>query len=149
MKNTLKIDFAKKQLIMDRTFALNCQNTMSEEYAHLQSVRRDYPNYTVVMRKIKTNPRKETYNGLTYDYMREYIRTHTEPTSIFSELDEFDALIFNSECHSKGRRYPTIKKWFLEKYPEVYDFGRKDDETKTKSNDLVIINSESSESKTA
>ena len=36
MKNTLKIDFAKKQIIMDRTFAKNVTNTKSNEYAHLQ-----------------------------------------------------------------------------------------------------------------
>lgn len=59
MKNTLKIDRNKKMIIMDRTFAKLSEDTRSEEYAHLQSVRRDYPTYTVVRREIKKNPSKE------------------------------------------------------------------------------------------
>lgn len=31
MKNVLRVDFAKKQIIMDRTFAKNCADTRSEE----------------------------------------------------------------------------------------------------------------------
>lgn len=42
MKNVLKVDFQKKTIIMDRTFAKNCADTRSEEYAHLQRVRADY-----------------------------------------------------------------------------------------------------------
>ena len=41
MKNTLKINHATKVITMDRTFAKNAENTMSDEYAHLQNVRRD------------------------------------------------------------------------------------------------------------
>ncbi len=69
MKNTLKVDFANEQIIMDRTFAQKVTNTNSMEYAHLQQVRRDYPNFTVTTRKIKRNPDKETYKGLTYEYI--------------------------------------------------------------------------------
>lgn len=61
MKNTLKINHAERTITMDRTFAKNAENTMSAEYSHLQSVRRDYPTYTVVRRQIKKNPNKECY----------------------------------------------------------------------------------------
>ena len=57
---------------MTTTFAKKCYNTASAEYAQLQSVRRDYPTFNVTTRKIKSNPNKETYAGLTYEYMREY-----------------------------------------------------------------------------
>ena len=63
MKNTLKIDHSKKTIVMDRTFAKLSENTRSEEYAHLQQVRRDYPNYEVIRSKINSNPNKETYAG--------------------------------------------------------------------------------------
>ena len=56
MKNTLKIDFEKKQIIMDRTFKMNAENTNSEEYAHLQQVRKENPTYTLITRQIKKNP---------------------------------------------------------------------------------------------
>ncbi len=123
MKNTLKIDFAKKQIIMDRTFAKNVENTNSEEYAHLQQVRKDYPTYTVVARQIKRNPNKETYKGLTYEYMRAYIVTHEPVEKRKAAIMEFEELILISQCHSQAKRYPVIKKWFLDRYSEIAEFG--------------------------
>ena len=71
MKKTLKVDTVKKQIIMDRTFAKFAKNTYSEEYAHLQQVRRDCPAFEVIVRTIKKNKAKKVYHGLTYDNMRE------------------------------------------------------------------------------
>ena len=125
MKNTLKIDFAKEQIIMDRTFAQKVTDTSSAEYRHLQEVRRDYPEYKVVLRKIKKNPNKETYKGLTYEYMRNYILTHEDDEKVLVVLAEFSEMKQISRCHSQAKRYPVIKNWFLEKYPEIKNFGEK------------------------
>jgi len=123
MKNTLKIDFAKERIIMDRTFAKNVQNTNSAEYAHLQQVRQDYPTFTVMHRQIKKNPNKECYKGLTYDYMYDYILRKEPVETRKAVVDELDEMILISKCHSKAKRYPVIKNWFLEKYPEIVEFG--------------------------
>ena len=123
MKNVIRVDFENQRIIMDRTFAKNAENTMSAEYAHLQSVRRDYPAYTVVRRKIKTNPNKECYKGLTYDYMENYISIHEKGENRDLVLADFTEMRLIAECHSKCKRYSTIKKWFLAKYPEVAKFG--------------------------
>ncbi len=123
MKNTLKIDFANNAIIMDRTFAKNCSNTSSDEYAQLQRVRQDYPTFAVSTRHIKKNTKKETYAGLTYAYMEDYIITHETGDDRQEIMDEYEQLRLVAECHSKGRRYPTIKKWFLAKYPEITEFG--------------------------
>lgn len=123
MKNTLKINHAERTITMDRTFAKNAENTMSAEYSHLQSVRRDYPTYTVVRRQIKKNPNKECYKGLTYEYMENYITTHEEGENRVLVLKEFAEMRLISECHSKAHRYPVIKNWFLNKYPEIANFG--------------------------
>ena len=72
MKNTLKINLADKTIVMDRTFAKLAADTRSEEYAHLQQIRRDYPTYTVVQRQIRRNNTKVTYAGLNYEYMKAY-----------------------------------------------------------------------------
>lgn len=72
MKNILRIDHKRLQIIMDRTYAKNAENTASPEYQHLQEVRHDYPNYTVIRKTIKKNPNMDRYKGLTYDYMREF-----------------------------------------------------------------------------
>lgn len=123
MKNTLKIDHAKQIIVMDATFAKFAMNTRSEEYAHLQQVRKDYPTYTVKQRQIKRNANKKTYNGLTYEWMEDYILTHGTAEESEKILNEFNEMRLIAECHSKAFRYPVIKKWFLGMYPEIVRFG--------------------------
>ena len=123
MKNALYVDFAEEKIVMTSTFAKKCYNTASAEYAQLQSVRHDYPKFEVTTRKIKSNPNKETYAGLTYGYMRNYIITHASDKTREMEVAEFDELILISQCQTKAKRYPTIKKWFLAKYPAIAKFG--------------------------
>ena len=125
MKNTLRIDHGARRIIMDRTFAKYAANTRSNEYAHLQQVRKDYPDYSVVRKEIKRNQNKNTYRGLTYDYMYHYISenknlTQTEKDSVRKELEE---MIQISRCQALRYRYPVIKKWFLDKFPEIRKFA--------------------------
>ena len=89
---------------------------MSEE------VRLVYPNAKIVTRHIKKNPNQEHHKGLTYDFMEDYIRNYAPEKTRKADLDEFHQKLIISECHSKAFRYPTIKKWFLDKYPEVTSF---------------------------
>lgn len=120
MKNTLRFDHDARCIVMDRTFYKNSSNIRFEEYAMLQRARQDYPTYTPVIKRIKRNPNKETYRGLTYAYMERYIESHDNAEAIMAEYKELRLI---SECHCKARRYPKIKKWFLAKYPEIEKFG--------------------------
>ena len=123
MKNVIRVDFAKKRIVMDRAFAKNCANPASDEYTQLQRVRQDYPTFTVSPRTCKSNPEKESYKGLTYEYMDHYILTHESKDTVLEVLDEYNELRLIAECHSRSRRYPVIKRWFLAKYPEIMEFG--------------------------
>lgn len=123
-KTMLFVDFEKNLLIMNQAFANKARNVRSEEYKLLQSTRRDYPTYAVVKRRIKRNSQKETYAGLTYEYMRMYIATHEPEETVKDVMEHFDELLLISQCHCKARRYPVIKSWFLEKYPEIEGFGK-------------------------
>ena len=135
MKNTLKLSHSKCEIVMDATFARNAENTMSPEYAHLQQVRKDYPNYTVITRTIKRNSSKKTYNGLTYEWMEDYILTHGTAEESEKILNEFNEMRLIAECHSKAFRYPTIKAWFLDRFSEIKAFGVKEDDAAT--NDAI------------
>lgn len=128
MKNTLKINHTDRTIVMDRTFAKFASDTRSDEYAHLQKIRADYPSYTVIQRHIRRNVEKKTYAGLTYDYMRMYIKTHGTKEESEANLAELEEKILISECHAKAYRYPVIKSWFLEQYPEIAKFGLKENE---------------------
>ena len=116
------MDYKNNMIIMDRTFAKNAENTKSAEYVHLQEVRKDYPEFDVIVRSIKSNPQKETYRGLTYEYMEDYILRHETEENQLRVIREFNELRTISRCHKQGLRYPTIKKWFLNRYPEITDF---------------------------
>lgn len=118
MKSVIKVDFENKIISINRMFAKEAANAKSDEYKKLQEVRKDYPDYPVKIRSIKRNPNKECYKGLTYDFMENYIITH--PNSNENKA-EFDKMRLLSKCHSL--RYPTIKKWFLNKFPEMIDYN--------------------------
>ena len=130
MTNVLKINHNARTITMDRTFEKNASIVGSEEYDLLQSTRRDYPKYKVKRRQIKKNKNKESYRGLTYKYMENYILSHDNADDIYAEYLELRNL---AKCHSI--RYPHIKMWFLNTYKEVADFGKFnlecDDATKT------------------
>jgi len=119
MKNTLKLNHDSRTIVMDKTFAKFAVDTRSVEYAHLQQVRQDYPLYTVVQRHIRKNTKQEHYHGLTYAYMEDYIATHGSK----EDRCTFDEMKLISQCHSRAYRYPTIKAWFLERFPEIKEYG--------------------------
>lgn len=119
MKVMLKVDHENGRIVMNRTFANLAANVFSEEYKILQGARQDYPTYVVVRRTIKKNPNRECYRGLTYDYMRDYISRYEPEESRESVRAELEDMIQISRCHSRCKRYPVIKQWFLEKYPDV------------------------------
>ena len=92
MTNFLRLDSENRRLIMDKTFAKNAQIVGSTEYDMLQRARSDYATYSVVTRQIKRNPNKESYRGLTYQYMVDYIMTHEDCETAKAVLDEFEEI---------------------------------------------------------
>lgn len=122
-KSRMRVFYAEGIIEMNTTFAKMMQNPLSDEYALLQKTRMENPTFTVRRRQIKKNPNKDTYKGLTYSYMENYIRTHEEGENVQKVLDQFEELKLISQCHGKRYRYSTIKKWFLAKYPDVAKFG--------------------------
>ena len=122
-KSAVKVKHAEQLIEMNTTFAKMIENPLSDEYALLQKLKIENPEFKVSRRKIKSNPNKDSYKGLTYEWMRNHIVTHEGDDTREKVLYKFDEMIYISECHSKRLRYPTIKKWFLAKYPDVAKFG--------------------------
>ena len=141
-KSNVKVLFAENVIEINKIFDKARSNPLSDEYALLQKIRADYPNFTVRVRQIKKNAAKESYPGLTYEYMRDYIILHSTPEEELAAVAEFEEQILISKCHSKANRYPVIKKWFLAKYPEVAKFGMI---TNTSDNENADSNEEASD----
>lgn len=117
----IKVDYEKNIILMTRKFFDKAQDPRSSEYAELQRYKADNPTFRVVRHTIKKNPNKECYKGLTYEYIREYIKKYERATMVEVRLKELEDKIFLTKCHTI--RYPAIKKWFLETYPEVVEYG--------------------------
>ena len=123
MTSAIRIDHLNKAILISKSFAKAAMNPTSTEYKDLAEVMANHPDYAVNQRVIKQNAHKETYAGLTYEYMRDYIILHSNPEEELAEIAEFNEMLLISKCHAKALRYPTIKKWFLAKYPEVAEYG--------------------------
>jgi len=114
----IRVDASKRTItVMTKAFAEKAFCYGTQEYTMLQTVRNDYPGFELVVRQIRKNSKQEHYKGLTYDFMRAYIELHDTSVS-----EEFEEMVFISKAHSAGLRYPTIKAWFLDHFPEVADF---------------------------
>ena len=120
MKNIV-VDYANSNISISSAFAKKAFTPGTDEYRQLMSVRQDFPEFSLVTRKFKTNTKQERYRGLSYQFMREYITTHEKDAKPI--LEELDEMIGISKAHSLGKRYPTIKAWFLERYPAIAEFG--------------------------
>ena len=113
------------------------RQNIDEIIAKAKDARRDYPSYQVTLRSIKKKEDKESYRGLTYKYMEDYIRTHANAAANMAEYHQQRLL---AECHSI--RYPNIKKWFLAMYPEVAQFGVTEIHERKVENTLSIVKGE-------
>ena len=122
-KSHLSVLYAKSVIEVNTTFAKMMQNPLSDEYALLQKVKVENEGFAVRTRQIKSNPKKDTYKGLTYEWMRNHIATHEPEEVVEEKLKNFDEMVYISKCHRASLRYPTIKKWFLKEYPDVAKFG--------------------------
>ncbi len=119
----IRINYETNTITITKKFEKLARNYNTKEYTKLCRVRNQFPDFQVVTHTIKKNSHKESYKGLSYDYMKRYI-IRNEPTATTQKrLQELEDLLFIAECHSNSRRYPVIKKWFLETYPEIAKFG--------------------------
>ena len=76
-KSRLSVKYAKSVIEVNTIFAKMMENPRSDEYELLQKIKMENPGFTVSRRQIKSNPKKDTYKGLTYERMEEYITKYS------------------------------------------------------------------------
>lgn len=94
------------------------------EYKNLQEARRDYPTFSVKTVSQKPAAKKDTFKGLTYEFMESYIKAHDE--KVMAEYMTLRGLSDEAkenllEAHSYGE----MKKWFLKKFPAIVNYHEK------------------------
>lgn len=122
MTNSLTINERNKTIEMTKKFANAAKRYGSDEYRDLQNARNDYPTYKVVTRSTKR--KKDSFKGLTFDYMENYIKNHEkENSAILNEFYQLCGKDENGEAIKiknniiEHASYGEIKEWFLKQYP--------------------------------
>ena len=129
MMNELTINDRNRTIEMTKKFATAAKKYGSNEYRDLQNARKDYPTYKVVTRSTKR--KKDSFKGLNFDYMEEYIKSHEKENN--TVLIDFYALCGKDETGQKIKiddedidraSYGQIKKWFLNQYPVFKEYTK-------------------------
>ena len=120
--NTMKINEKKFTIEVTKSFAQKASRVGSPEYYELLEVRHNFPKFKVVVNQTKS---KDSFKGLTYEYMKKYILAHDDEKgsimAIFHEL-RGNVVSEDDELQAESLTYGEIKMWFLDTYPEIKNF---------------------------
>ncbi len=112
---TITLNMSKKTIEITKAFEKKASKYGTPEYDDLMAVKRDNPDFRVVVRAIKT--KKDTLKGLNYDFMKQYIERHDDENN--TNMIEFVKRTVKNNDNVKTDTYGEVKKWFLETYPEI------------------------------
>lgn len=121
---TKKIEMSKKE-------AKAAGKIGTPEFEELKIYMAIYPGYEVQIKA--PAKRKVEFRGLTYEYMKNYIKKHDDENgTIMAEFRELIAQDKKDKVegaeHLEATGYLDVKKWFLAKFPEIRQY--KEDHTK-------------------
>ena len=114
------IDFDNNALVMTRKFASAAAHFGSNEYRELMEARTEFPTYKIVTKSATRRKANDNFKGLTYVFMEKYIKSHANAET---NLAEFEEERTKGKTVASATAYSKIKKWFLEKYPEIAEFA--------------------------
>lgn len=119
----MRVNHLNKTIELTKAEAKKASIYGSEEYNEFLSAQRDYPKYRVEYSKSKAKS-KDGMKGLTFDYMEFYIKKNgsEEQANTFTDLRNASDVI---GVGAVG--YGEVKKWFLEQFPEILEYGKKID----------------------
>ena len=96
----------------------------TEEFKNMLTLMQQFPNYKIQVATRAATKKACDYKGLTYDYMEKYIQVHDNEGQTIKA--EYDALRGNTaeaiDALAESCSYQEIKKWFLNKFPEIEKF---------------------------
>ena len=114
----------KNAIEMTKKFAKAAAKFGSPEYKQLQEARREYPTFSVKTVSQKPATKKNTFKGLTYEYMEMYIQKHDDAEkSIMAEYLMLRGMTDEAEeALAESFTYLEMKDWFLKKFPAIASF---------------------------
>ena len=115
---TKKIEMSKKEVKAAGKIG-------TPEFEEVKSYMAIYPGFEVQIKA--PTKRKVEFRGLTYEYMKNYIKKHDdEDGKIMAEFNDLIALDKKNKVegaeHLEAAGYLDVKKWFLAKFPEIKEY---------------------------
>ena len=122
MKN-YTMDFTNNVLTISENFNKKAMVPNSDEYKTLLVLKKDFPGLQIV---IKPAPKRKNASArLTYDMMVKYLSCQSDAERLL--------LMFNQiREHSTSQRTPYlyVKNWFLEQFPDYFEYPSFDENGK-------------------
>mgnify|MGYP005880026963 CR=1 FL=1 len=106
-------DFPKRSIIASATTLKKARNPQSAECKMLLRMMSEHPDFEVAEKTIQKKPGKQTYKGLTFGTMEDYIQTQDNSKK---QLAIYQAV--RRMAKIKGKEYALTKHWFLQSYPD-------------------------------
>jgi hypothetical protein len=120
----MKVNMLARTIVLTKKEMTAASRYGSDAYKELQNARRDNPGFEIVTitRTVKTQ--RETYKGLTYEYMEKYIKSHDDAEkTIWREYMIYRGTPINpADQLPVAYNYNQMKTWFLGKYEEIAKF---------------------------
>ncbi len=123
---TMKVIYTNKTIELTKAEAKSASNPTSIEYDTLKTLRKDNPNFEVVVKESSKRSTKQRngYKGLDFDYMETYIIHHSkESDTVLMEF--YKRTGRRDKTHDalpRAQAYSKVAKWFLDQYSEIKNF---------------------------
>lgn len=120
--NGYKIDFITETLILNYKFAEAAEKYGSPEYKLLQSIKKDFPNITVVVKSGREQKTARYNKNLKYENMEKYIRCFDNSEIL---LKRFETVKKMSATLKSPYKY--VCDWFVAQFPEYKEIPEFED----------------------
>lgn len=101
----ITINYKKNTIEITKSFEKKASAYGSAEYRELIDAKKEFPNFRIV---VKTTKSSNSFKGMDYDFMKEYISKQENAEKIIEELNKLIDMKLS---------YGEIKQWFIETYP--------------------------------
>lgn len=116
----MKIDFVTNTIVITKAFRELASDMDSAEYKALNRAVEENPKMKVVLKSSNATHSSNTYKGLTYKFMRRFIKVmDKENLVIFEDVVEHYEALF---CES-SKVFQCVKSWFLDNYPNYKEMA--------------------------
>ena len=105
-KNLFALDFTKSSIVASATTLRKARNPESPECKALMRMLSEHPSFHVAEKKINKKNGKQTYKGLTFQAMTDYIKTQANSEA---EIRKYEVVRHIAKIKGSEYAYPTYK----------------------------------------